>query len=446
MPSSGSGTLTPISGGAGVGLSMAQPLPYTLLALSRYAKIMGINPVHFAGAVGGNIFPSTGACNDIWHKYSWQSGDRVSLEDLATAIQDAEREVAAIVGYYAAPIWIEEEEVPYPRTYLREAFGTGINVRGIAKSVHAKHGKILAAGVRAVTAIGTATTVGGSLAYTDEDGDGFFETATVSFATTQTDACAVKVYMSGMNGDLEWEIRNPRSKTISGGIYTAIFDSWLFVNPELYEAYPTQYEPEAIDLSSTANFVTTVDIYYEYTDNTQASVAFYWGDAGTCSICGGVGCEACGYDVDYGCFFIRSALTGEISPTAADYSATDGQWNSTAWPQLKDPDKLKLWYRAGDVSNEYLAGRTCDPLSVFWAKTIALFATARLERPFCSCANLLNLQADLRTDLAVSPTGLGRFVTDDVFHCPFGTLKGEVMAWRRIKYLLRDKKPSYATI
>jgi hypothetical protein len=48
-PISGSGTMTPITGGVpGAGTDI-QPFPYTLLSIYRYARIMGITPLHFAG-------------------------------------------------------------------------------------------------------------------------------------------------------------------------------------------------------------------------------------------------------------------------------------------------------------------------------------------------------------------------------------------------------------
>ena len=109
MPTSGSGFGTPISGLAGPATGIAQPYPYTLLSLDGYAKILGLNPVHFAtGATPGltpMVMPS-GGCDDVWWKYDWQDSDKVSKWQLAQLIQQAEEEIANVVGYWPAPMWI----------------------------------------------------------------------------------------------------------------------------------------------------------------------------------------------------------------------------------------------------------------------------------------------------------------------------------------------------
>src|SRR3990172_3482240 len=110
--------MTPITSGAAIGLQIAQPLPYTLLSIHRYAKIMGISPLHFArgGTPGLNpiIFPDHG-CNDTWFKYDWQDADKVSLWQLVHEISAAEQEIANIVGYWPAPLWFAEETRMYER-------------------------------------------------------------------------------------------------------------------------------------------------------------------------------------------------------------------------------------------------------------------------------------------------------------------------------------------
>jgi len=190
MPDIGSGTMTPISPGAGADLGIAEPLPYTLLSLPEYAAVMGVNPVHFAGATAGDIFPIQGggarnACADVWHRYSWQWVDSVSHYDLAEAIQQTELEIAREMGFWPAPVWIYQEVKQYPKHHRQDVYRIGgRNVRAQMASIKTNFGKIISGGRRALDPLPTATVGGGSLAYTDEDGDGFAETATVSVATT----------------------------------------------------------------------------------------------------------------------------------------------------------------------------------------------------------------------------------------------------------------------
>ena len=63
---------------------------------------------------------------------------------------------------------------------------------------------------------------------------------------------------------------------------------------------------------------------------------------------------------------------------------------------------------------------------------------------------MIELSDRLRQDLSQFSRGdTTYFQTDDIINCPFGTLRGEVEAWRRIKKVLKDskdKKPSFAVI
>ena len=304
MVQTGDGTGTPITGGPGSGATSARPFPRTLLSLSHYAKIMGINPLHFAGAntpgLTPQVFPVT-SCSKLWSKYDWQDYDAVGTYQIAELIYEAENEVANVLGYWPAPYWIESELHQYPAPFNRELIGNGLNVRGEQKSVISSYGKVINPGKRAVSLVETATTAGSTLVYSDDDGDGFYETATITVPTTVTDAKELKVFFNGMGGELEWEIRSARSRIISGGNVQFVFDSWLFIDPELYELPPNTDEVEAIDVSTVANFVASVDVYREYIDFTDNPATFFWTSDKmsinniACPNCGIIGCTTCEY-------------------------------------------------------------------------------------------------------------------------------------------------------
>src|SRR3990172_10950639 len=154
MPSSGSGTGTPIGGvGAGGGLSLAQPYPPTLLSLARYARILGINPMHFMSGETPGLDPvvmPVDGCSDVWFKYDWQDHDKVSLYQIAQLIHEAELEIANVVGYWPAPYWIEEELHMYPRHFMRDVRGFGYDVRGYGKEIVVDYGKFILPGPRRV--------------------------------------------------------------------------------------------------------------------------------------------------------------------------------------------------------------------------------------------------------------------------------------------------------
>jgi len=210
-------------------------------------------------------------------------------------------------------------------------------------------------------------------------------------------------------------------------------------------AYPTTADPEAINISTVTNYVEAVDVYREYNDPTDNSAEFFWEptpqdsllDIGYCTFCGGAGCPACTHITQDGCIHVRDANIGFVVPQAATYDDTDARWEGDGWSVNRDPDFVKLWYYCGDLSQEYLSGRHSWTLPRKWARTIAHMATARLERPFCSCGNLTALAEYLRDDLAaVSSTQQQarsyRVDQATVIQCPFGTRRGEVYAWQQI--------------
>lgn len=428
-PTSGSGLWTPITAGAGGGgIGIAQPIPYTLLSLDRFARVMGINPAHFWGASAPNVDPAVMPvvqnCSAIWFKYSWQDTDRVGRLDLAQEIAIAEQNIADAIGYWPAPTWISEDRLPYPRPYMPEMFASGTDVRNRPKSINATYGRIVQSGRRAVSLIGTATTGGGSLAYTDEDGDGLIETATITLATTLTDTCGIKVYQNGTDGDPDWEIREVRSKSISGGILTIVLDAWLLIDPELYEALPTTDTPDLVDIGVTTYFVASVDVYREYADTSGNDAAeFHWEPDYISCAESEDGCEEITQE---GCLRIRDSNEGIVVPIP----------NGNSWSVYREPDYVKLWYLAGDWD---IKRPSCPVLSSFWAQTIAWLAASRVERVFCQCGNVESLHNWLMVDLAHNETGSSFFNTTEMIGNPFGTRRGEIAAWRRIARLVKKR-------
>lgn len=414
---------------------MARASTPTLLALDRYAKILGIVPAHFNQGVSSTVFPFGGSCTQVWYQYAWQALDRISREDLAFQISIAEREIADQLKWWPAPIWIEQEVHMYPRYHRPEFYNIGgHNIRGQNKSIRTDYGKVIAPGVRALTELTPA-----ALAFTDEDGDGFSETATVTVATTLTDPCNIKVYFDGHNGDPEWEIRPARSKTIAGGTFTAVFWAWQLIDPDFWEEIPTSTDETPVNLDL-AVYEATVDVYQEYNDTTATSAVFYWepqpSTTSTCGLCLGVGCVACTLTEQDGCMHIRDAERGIVAPGPGSYDATDGQWDGVCYSVCRDPDQIKLNYYSGNLDRRYLNSDICEPLSDFWAQTIAILATARLERPFCACGNSTRMAESYQQDMALSGGSRDdgrRSVTFALLDNPFGTRRGEVMAWQRVR-------------
>lgn len=411
----------------------------TLLSLDRYAKIMEINPVHFANAIikGKDIFPySDPQCTDRWYQYSWQSPQYVARETLARKIHEVEEEISQYMGYFPAPTWVENEPHMYPVNEWTE---------GDPMAITLDYGRLIQPGTRALTLVGTPTTAGGQIVFSDADADTFNELATITFPTILTDVNEIKFYVAGHLGDPAWEIRDEISKVITGGNIVARFYVWQLISPILWEAFPITGVQEPIDITLTTNLVTSLDIYREYTDSTQVTATFFFEPpAGLCTVCGGSGCAACSHYEQTGCMVTRNIERGIAIVKPATYDSVDG-WVDDAWDVCRKPDIVKVNYQSGDLDRGYLAGINHEPLSDFWAVIIAEMATARLERPPCSCANLKDVWDELRVDLATSGGNINRYVTRFIINCPFGTRRGEVNAWMKLSNFV-EKRGKVAVI
>jgi hypothetical protein len=423
---------------------MARASTLTLLSLDQYSALLGINPAHFNQGATATVMPvKNNPCNDIWHQHSWQAYDRVAREDLAYAIHNAEEDIARYLRYWPAPQWVAEEVKPYPRHHRPDVIAAGgLDGRGYWKSINTDFGWVIAPGQRAVTQLPGAT-----VGYSSADGDLINETATVTVPTTLTDECELKVYFSGHGGDQAWEIRPARTSAIALGSFTATFWAWQFIDPDLWEALTTTADPAGIDWSNAANLVATIEVWREFNDNTTRSAEFYWEPrtralevlANICSSCGGTGCLACTYTTQDGCLHVRDPQGGMVVPQPATYDDDDSAWELDCFTECRDPDLVKLWYYAGRIDQRNLRDSRCRLLSNWWAQTIAWLATARLERQFCSCANVTALAQDLRRNLALVGANESFLVAEGLLDNPFGTRVGEVRAWQRVSKIAKKR-------
>lgn len=387
---------------------MARSSIPTLLSLDRFSRIMGLNPVHFQGAYADTVFTRQGECSEIWPQYSWQGAYVAGRDDVAQVISDAEDDIARILGYYPAPKWTVEDEQRWYGGYRWNA------------TLKTRWGKVISPGQRALSAI----ELDAAVVYTDENSDGFFETATIIVSTALLDPKEIKVFTAGKEGSLEWEIRTPRSITISGGTATIVFDSWLLIKPELWEEAPTGYGYQGINITTTDNFVTTVDVYREYTDTDAVSAQFFWFQYDQDTQ------EVCGRETENSCFDIIDPHLGLIRPV----------YKASTWECRTPAVGAKLWYLSGEQDQRYLQSQTLDPLSDYWAQTIAWLATARLELPPCVCGPAEQVFKKYQEDRARVDRKQGlMMISLDVVNNPFGTRFGEIRAWERVVKFTADQ-------
>jgi len=410
---------------------MARASTKTLLPLDRYAEIMGINPIQFNGGYNTTLFSDTGN-TERWRQYPWQDENKSSREEIGREIAQAEKDLFSQLGYWPAPLWKEDEHKKYPRYHRRELTGLrGVQQSGRMKSVNLMGGKYIEGGKRETTLIGTA-----NVTYTDPDGDGFDELATVTIATTITDACELHVFFKDKGADDTWEVRPHISKSVSGGTLTVTFDSWILFDPDLWEqllrAPATGATALDIDSETSGNYVTQVDVYRVYNDPEEQCTLLWEGASASCSSCSGTGCPQCEDVTQVACINVRNELDSLVLPIPATYSA--GAFTITTFTAGFEPDRVKVSYRSGDYTYD---SSGCYEMPQDLAKAVTHMATARLSRPLCTEAvNLVQKEKELRADLTIiNPDGLEvtRWVTKEVLTCPFGTRQGELDAWQIVK-------------
>lgn len=397
---------------------MARANTRTLLSLDRFFQIIGMDPLTANGLVSA-VAPA-GHCESVMYQYQWQHAQQVGREEVADAIRHAEDLIRAEIGYPVAPDWIAAERVTLPRAYAAHYTSLVAGHWGYGPSVRARNGHIITGGRRASTLV--AALVG--LTYTDEDGDGYFETATLDdIATTLTEPCELRVYFPGQAGADAWEIR-PAHVSINAGIASIVVRREQCVDPDLWEA--RNADSGIIDADDDANFLTEADVYRVYNDP-SAPIEFLW-EASQCDRCGGAGCPSCEYATQGGCIRVRDERLGSFTYAPATWDALTSTFAFTAYTVCRIPDYARLWYRAGYQPN----GCAMDP---YLERTVALLAVALLEGDLCNCASLRSFFDDCRIDLALNDgnTNTSYVTGPNVLACPWGTRKGAVMAWRRVQ-------------
>ena len=391
---------------------MARANVVTLLSLDRYAEIIGTDPRHFNQMIT-SAFPADGACDDIWWQYAWQSPDKAAREDLALAISQAEMMIAQYLGWWPAPHWLADERVDFP--VHRSVVGGRTQIMNFAlrenryKTVRTR-GRKVEAGGRKTWSLLKANVV---VTYSDPYGLLFKDLAAVNFAydaTAHADLLGSEVRLVPKDTPVQdldrYQIRGLRTTLTAPATVDAEGLSAKFVDPDLWE------KPEAIEGDTIGNFVTHVDAYRLWTSDdgtANAAVLLGWEDP---TVCVGSDVAACAVETSYACMMLVNPRSGIVAPIPATWGAAS-TWVRTSL--CREPDRLRLWYRAGHPAEE--RGEMSPPMD----RAVAALATALLAKPVCGC------------DRAEKLTGFWQAVPSDPsfkqLEAPFGPENGAYQAY-----------------
>lgn len=399
---------------------MSRTATRTKLPLATWFRIMGIHPLHGEQVYLPDMPPSV--CGQPWLQHAWQDADRIGRDDLAIAIREAEDEIERELKSRLLPSWELDEWHPTIRVFRPELTNLSItDLRGYGQIADLKWMNFITGGIEAKEVI----EAGAAIVYSDPDGDNYDETATVTVAVSITNECEIVAYYPGKAGDDVWEIR-PIDVSISGGMATITFRRELAVVENEME----KFDAEGVDGTTDALFLTNIDVYRKYNDP-QQQVTFLWEPFAICTDCFGTGCETCAYTVQTGCLMSRAdPRLSIIVYHPADWNSTTLEFDSTTWLVKHQPDMIRTWYYAG--LRDRRVDCTSKNMPEEWQRAVAYFAAAKLDRPLCECNNVGAFTDHWRRDLSV-PGEEDMRISDDVLDNPFGTQRGAVYAWQRVK-------------
>lgn len=397
------------------------PRPVTWLSLDRWGQLIGINPLHFNQLFSDTMF-NNNVCGEGFFQDSFHHSDRVGRNDILYAIQQAEQEIAAEVGYNLLPDWTVDERMQYPRPGYSGVYNLlGTNPQGKYKSIEVPRGHVIVGGVKAKTLLAAAQ----AIVRTDVDGDGYNEKCTVTLATSVTDTNQIRVYHVGQDGDDGYEIR-PINVSIAAGVATITFKAWQVVDVLLQE----QLNSQPLDAALAASYETTCDIYQVYNDP-QTQVQLMW-DGSDYILSGCGSCSSCQGSVQTGCLSIRDQRMGFVVPSPGVWNASTNLFDYATWDACREPDQVRLWYLSGwanmSLDRPYV---NMDP---YWEKAVAYYAASKLDRPVCGCSNVSQFIDMWRSDVTFADDKSAfQNISAEKGSNHFGSSRGAIYAWQRVQ-------------
>lgn len=229
--------------------------------LNAWQRRMRVSDWHFNQITGDGVdAPVSTPGNQVWVQ--------PEREGVVEGIIAARGLAVPLLGFHHRPVWLKD----------RVEIAPGISLR--SQLFESKYRYIEAIGKRGTTVIEAGATV----VYTDADGDGVAETASVTVpAGSITDPGEVELYFTPDDSlyaaaDIRWQIE-PVAVSISGGNIVVTGHRSLFTNPALWR---TPYNAPNYNASSKvdgdtgnpADFVTEVDVYRVFADTTEAVMVY----------------------------------------------------------------------------------------------------------------------------------------------------------------------------
>jgi hypothetical protein len=382
------------------------------LPLETWRSIFSAHPFHFWGLASSAV-PVTSDCNVVTKEYAWQDAMAAGRSEIRRAIETAETRLREYLGYPVAPTYLSRE-ISWPGGYQ--------------PTVQLPDGYVQAIGVESLALIEEV-----AVTYTDADSDGLLDTFIATVTTTETDPERLVVYFVPADRleqaavSERWRVA-PVSITINGGTATIKGRRWLLVRPILYEGI----RAAALDPQTAGNLATHIAVYSRHTIDPQATLTW---EAGPwpwfCSCTTDASGDPAAIATASARVALRDARHGIVAPAEAVYDADSATWHAAYWGTCRAPDHVTINYLAG---LPLVAGQM-DPA---WQLIVARLAAAELGKPIEACKvsnrELHVWQTDLARTGGNNDEQFGAISAADLDN-PFGTRRGHVYAWKRVKQL-----------
>lgn len=346
-----------------------------LLSLIEWGEEIGIDPFVLAGISQPRelLFPHPGSqCQNPFQQFPEQAGERLTREDIADRLIQAEKLISDWLGVFPAPAYWQEE-VPYPTPFVAGAPNWLDSINGEPKSIPLTYGYLQSVGQYVETVLEAAEAVTLSDPYGDGLNTRFSVTVTVP-SGTQADQVLLYFVAADRPGLTQAQGRiqgytvaiTGTSAVISGHVA-------LLVKPVNY----MKRIPVELSAANTLIYASTVDIYLRTVD-TAFGGELVWSLEGSPYNCVEPPCEV---GVSGACFTPVSLERGWVAPIPASWDDTTDEF-VTAWPLCgyRAPTRVMVNYVSGIP--RYADGRMVAP----FRRAVALLATSLLTRRETNCA------------------------------------------------------------
>lgn len=385
------------------------------MSVSQWGAFMGLHPWHL-NQLSNTLIPVNAKCSGVVYEHAWQNADRAGRVQIRQAIEEAERLMHQYSRIWPSPRYIEET-IQTPSWSRANLYGQWLNVQ-------LSSAEILALGPAIESDVQTAL-----LTYSDEDGDGLYETATCTATVTSgtTADQIVARFLAVDCGPVEPPEITPRDVSVSGTTATLVFDTWDLVRPVRYQgAGSGTLDPGNGAAPAPTVCAPSVQVLRRRADPTGTAVATamavltwetepYPSWAWCCNGAGGSSDPAAVAQA-IARAVIRDARNGIVAFGQASYDATAGTWSASCdWARCRPPDRVTIRYQAGGVRDD---------------RIFAQLAAAELDRGVCACDGANHAIYDWQKDLSQTGATDDLYQAPDDFSNPLGSRRGQILAWR----------------